>query len=105
MAHSKKKDRNRPAITHNLKCNPDHFVQLIHGLKTFEFRRNNRDYQVLDFLSILEYDRVKNEYTGRTVLMQVTSLMELGALVDYMLPHTLPSGYVILSVQMIIRTV
>ena len=105
MAKSRKNSRNRVAHTHDLKCDPDHFIQLIHGLKTFEFRYNDRDFQVLDFVSIAEFDFLKDAYTGRTALFQITHLLTADDLNFYCQPTPFPAGFVILSIQMVIRTV
>lgn len=39
-------------MNHNLKCLPEFFVRLQSGQKTFECRKNDRDYQVGDCLTI-----------------------------------------------------
>jgi hypothetical protein len=40
---------------HELKCWPAYFERLRNGTKTFEVRRNDRDYQTGDYLRIDEY--------------------------------------------------
>ena len=41
---------------HNLKIWPDQYALLRSGLKTFEFRKNDRDFQVGDILLLREWD-------------------------------------------------
>lgn len=49
--------------THTLKCQPEYFRATKRGEKTFEIRRNDRDFQVGDTVTLLEFDG--NEPTGR----------------------------------------
>lgn len=42
-------------ITHRIKLNPIYFDRIISGQKTFEVRKNDRDYQVGDRLSMYPY--------------------------------------------------
>lgn len=42
--------------THQLKCHPHFFAAIAAGKKTFEIRRNDRDYRVGDVLDLREFD-------------------------------------------------
>ncbi|QJD54544.1 hypothetical protein [Sphingomonas phage Kharn] len=51
---------------HELKCHPHFFAAIAAGKKTFEIRRNDRDYRVGDMLNLREYDPTFGN-TGRTL--------------------------------------
>lgn len=75
--------------THKLKIWPREFKAVKDGLKSFEFRRDDRDYQVGDALLLREWTQVAG-YTGRTLETKIT----------YKLDRTdfgLPEGFCILS--------
>ena len=50
--------------THELKCHPHFFAAIAAGKKTFEIRRNDRDYRIGDMLNLREYDPTFG-FTGR----------------------------------------
>lgn len=41
---------------HELKCRPEYFQRIVSGQKTFEVRKNDRNYQVGDTLVLKEFD-------------------------------------------------
>ena len=51
-------------MVHELKIMPRWFVDVISCKKTFEIRRNDRDFKVDDVLFLREYNR--GRYTGRS---------------------------------------
>jgi hypothetical protein len=61
-----------------LKTWPEFFEAVLSGKKTFEIRKNDRDYRVNDLLLLQEYDPKTQEYTGREVLVQVTYMTNFG---------------------------
>lgn len=61
--------------THDLKIWPVYFDAVASGDKTFEFRRNDRDFQHGDILHLREYDPVTEEYTGRDLHVLVTYIL------------------------------
>lgn len=67
-------------------------MPLYHGEKTFEFRRNERDFKVGDKLILKEVDE-KGEYTG----------WEVEKTISYVLTHDdfmfVPRGYAVLGIQ------
>ena len=75
---------------HHLKILPEYFQQVAIGNKTFELRKNDRDFKVGDIIFLEEWD---NEYTGRVLELEIT----------YILSNFkgLEEGYVILSVSFI----
>jgi hypothetical protein len=79
---------------HNLKCLPQYFLPLSQEIKTFEYRKNDRNYQIGDWLIIHEYDDQisgKIGYTGKSVSRIITYILQ-----DVM---NLPKGYCILGIK------
>jgi hypothetical protein len=69
------------ATTHELKTWPSYFQAVKDGDKTFEVRKNDRDFQVGDWLKLLEYNPSKDRtapYTGREVTVMVTYVLDGG---------------------------
>lgn len=60
---------------HKLKTWPLFFQAIVSGEKTFEVRKNDRDFKVGDCLKLLEYDPVAGQYTGREYPVLVTSFL------------------------------
>ena len=58
---------------HELKIYPKYFAAVLSGAKTFEIRKNDRDYQVGDMLLLREWDNI--EYSGRTIRAEITYIM------------------------------
>ena len=58
-------------MIHELKTWPEYFKDVAAGIKTFELRKNDRDFQVGDELVLKEYDPKEDKYSGRyrTVLV------------------------------------
>jgi hypothetical protein len=63
-------------VIHELKTWPDFFNAAKDGLKTFEYRKNDRNFQVGDLLHLREYDPGFNTYTGRSVLFEVSYIFK-----------------------------
>lgn len=53
--------------THYLKTVQPFFSNVKNGTKTFEHRRNDRDFQVGDEVYLQEYDLQKNTFSGQEV--------------------------------------
>lgn len=60
-------------MTHDLKILPEWFNAVISGVKTFEIRKDNRNFQPRDELLLREWDG--NAYTGRTCMADVTMVL------------------------------
>jgi hypothetical protein len=76
------------AVVHNLKIRPEYYVSVVDGSKSFEVRKNDRDFHVGDFLILAEY---VNGYTGRAVKALVTYLLRDSCYVKV--------GYVIMGIK------
>jgi hypothetical protein len=72
------------ARVHDLKIWPVYFDALADGRKTFEYRRNDRDYAVGDVLHLREWEPLAESngecgaYTGRTMARRVTYMHATG---------------------------
>ena len=77
-------------MIHELKQEHRHFEDVLKGLKTFEVRKNNRDYRVGDLLALNEYDPYSG-YSGRCCLVYI----------DYILndEEYCKDGYVIMAIK------
>jgi len=67
--------------THHLKILPEYFNAVRLGVKTFEIRKNDRDYKVGDSLLLKEYDN--NAFTGNVVKAIVTYITDYAQKDDY----------------------
>ena len=58
-------EKETTGVVHNLKIEPTHFGDVLMQTKTFEIRRNDRNFQVGDTIYLNEY--YKGEFTGSYV--------------------------------------
>ncbi|MGN4128047.1 DUF3850 domain-containing protein [Lysinibacillus sphaericus] len=72
---------------HELKILNEYFEGVNEGVKTFEIRKNDRNFQVGDFLQLKEF--TGEQFTGREILQQVT----------FMTDYEQKEGYVVMSIQ------
>ena len=73
-----------------LKIRQEYLERVLLGEKTFEIRKNDRNYQVGDILVLREYE---GDYTGRVAIVEVLYVLnEFEGLV---------SGFAALSIQLI----
>lgn len=80
----------REPIVHELKCWPEPFQAVKSGAKTFEWRKDDRDYQVGDMLWLNEWDTRTDVYTGSPTLVKlVTYVIREG--------FGIPPGYCIMG--------
>lgn len=77
---------------HELKILPEFFDAVVHGVKTFELRKNDRNFAVGDILLLKEW---KHEYTGREVYVRVKYILK-----DCIFAGLIP-GYVIMAITVI----
>lgn len=76
-------------VVHRLKIKPKYFIDATDGKKTFELRKNDRDFKVGDTLILQEYNE---DYTGRSTKVRVTYLLKGGI-------YSLDKDYVILGIK------
>lgn len=58
---------------HSLKCRKEYFERVLNGSKTFEIRRNDRDFQTGDTLILRE--TIDNAETGRHLKCSVSYVL------------------------------
>lgn len=84
-------EKNKPRV-HELKCWPSSFQPILDGVKTFEFRKNDRDYQVGDVLHLREWHPHLHAWTdpGRQLYRRVECILkgEFGV----------PDGYCVMAI-------
>ena len=81
--------------THELKLWPEFWFDIVSGMKTFEYRKNDRGFNAGDQLLLREYDPISTKYTGREIKAKIT--YTLGG-------YGIPKGYVIMSIEVIRNT-
>jgi hypothetical protein len=59
-------------MTHSLKTWETFFSQVLSGEKTFELRKDNRQFAVGDTLILQEWGRDNGSYTGREIVAKIT---------------------------------
>lgn len=74
---------------HELKTWPEPFDAILRGVKRFEFRKDDRWFDVGDILRLREWSQ-NDGYTGRSVDVRVTYLLAAG--------FGIPPGYVVMSI-------
>ena len=79
---------------HELKTWPQPFAAVNAGIKRWELRRNDREFEKGDLLYLREYDNTTDEYTGNHVLAEVLTVSH-----DFDVPEGLPSWFVIMDIQ------
>lgn len=67
--------KDRGPVIHELKTWPQYFAGVEAGTKTFELRKNDRDFQVGDTLHLREWDPATAAYTRRSVQRWVTYIV------------------------------
>lgn len=75
---------------HELKILPEYFVAVLEGKKTFELRKNDRDYKVGDTLKLKEFDGEK--YTQNVTYRTIAYIFKGGQ-------YGLDNDYVILGIK------
>jgi hypothetical protein len=83
----------KEAVEHELKCWPPFFDVLALGIKTFEYRKDDRGYRAGDTLRLREFNPFEEPpaYTGREIERRITYVLGSNALAS------IPTGYVVMS--------
>ncbi len=76
-------------MKHELKILPEYLGPIIEGTKTFEIRKNDRNFEVGDLLLLRGWNGEK--YTGEETTVEVTYIL------DYTSGYVL-DGYVVMSI-------
>ena len=78
-------------MTHALKLNEEFFGDVLTGNKTFEVRKNDRDYKVGDWLQLQSYCPDRG-YTGGEALRKITYILNGGE-------WGIEKGFVVIGMQ------
>ena len=81
-------------MIHDLKVFTHYFNPIIETKKTFEYRKNDREFKVGDTLLLKEISFENGEYTGRSCMAEVTYIL-LGGVFH------IPSDHCIMSFKLI----
>ena len=79
-------------MVHTLKTWIEYFEEVLMGHKTFEIRKNDRDFKVGDMLILREWDNSKEIFTGRSIAVNVIYILKGGS-------FGLEDGFVIMSIK------
>ena len=63
----------RKPIIHEIKILPKYYDAVISNIKHFELRKDDRDYQVGDFVVLKEWEN--GEYTGRDTRFKIEHIL------------------------------
>lgn len=74
---------------HELKIEPQYYSAVLAGVKTFEIRRNDRDFKIGDEILLAEFVPEENRYTNRELLKQIT----------YITDYAQKDGYVVMGIK------
>lgn len=66
------------ANTHLIKTWTEYFEAVKNGTKTFELRKDDRNYQVGDLLCLMDYDSKKDVFSGERLWKEITYKLEGG---------------------------
>lgn len=61
-------------IKHELKIHPEYMEDVITGRKTFELRKNDRDFQIGDTFILREWEN--GAYTGRHFIQSISYVLK-----------------------------
>ena len=79
-------------MIHELKTWKGYFEAVYMGNKTFEVRKNDRDFKEGDILILKEWDNFSKTFTGRKLARNVTYVFEGGS-------FGLEKGFVVMAIQ------
>ena len=85
--------KDRKIVVHKLKTWAEYFKVIINGSKTFELRKNDRDFKVGDRLDLMEYDPKTQSFTGNHCQRFVSYIIGDNPFVNL-------NGYVILGLAL-----
>lgn len=88
----------KTTTVHVIRAWPIFFKDLENSTKTFEFRKDDRDYEVGNILEIHEYDDYTEHYSGKVLSFEIIHLLRNGKTFGL---RDFPAGYVIMSIKSI----
>lgn len=88
------KEINHDMTIHTLKIMTEYFDALVHYGKSFEVRKNDRNFKVGDLLRLREWDDHAHDYTGAEIQVRVTYILHGGQ-------FGIEEGFCVMSIQFI----
>ena len=82
--------------THELKILPEYFDAVLDGRKTFEIRKNDRDFAVGDTLILKEWNEMYRMPTGRQLRCEITYILKSN---EETKEYGLMKGFCIMSIM------
>jgi ASC-1-like (ASCH) protein len=70
-------------MKHKLKIQNEYFEAVCSGEKSFEIRKNDRDFKVGDTLILQEFLPISKQYTGRVIEKEITYITDYGQQENY----------------------
>jgi hypothetical protein len=80
-------------MKHRLKVWPEYFAPIFRGEKSFEIRKNDRDYMIGDVLNLCEFDPKTEKFSGRSINKEVIYIA------DNLEKFGLPKDVVVMSIR------
>jgi hypothetical protein len=82
----------RVAKIHYLKTWPHYFKEVVDGIKTFEIRKNDRDFRIGDVIILREWNKKTESFSGKEKRVWISYVMELDGfgLKDYVAMSIVP---------------
>ena len=88
-------EENNMVKVHELKIVPEYFRAVKEGKKTFEIRKNERNFKVGEYIDLREYSGDKG-YTGNRLCLKIVYMIESDCF-----PQGLKDGYCVLGIEVI----
>lgn len=82
-------------MIHELKIEHQYFDAITEGIKTFEIRKNDRNYKVGDYLGLNELDDTHEGYSGRSLLAKVIYIADDKRFIK--------EGYVVMGIKQVLN--
>lgn len=77
---------------HKLKIWPEFFSAIKLGVKSFEIRKNDRDFKTGDTLQLMEWEPIKKHFTDREMICEIKYIMHDGNM-------GLKKGYCVMAIK------
>jgi len=63
-------------VIHELKIHPEYYWEVFLGHKTFEIRKNDRDFQTGDMVILKEWNPITKLYTGNKLARKIIYVLK-----------------------------
>ncbi len=63
---------------HELKCQTKYYGAILLSHKTFDVRKNDRNFKVGEYITLKEWDNEKNEFTGNSLSRRINYILPGG---------------------------